>query len=202
MKRYLKGGQGVRITNLFADIPPLQSSSLEKTGYRTQKPRILLERLIEASTDPAMWVLDPFCGCATTCVAAERLGRQWVGIDCEALAYQLVRSRLQKETGFGGDNGLFPIHHLTEPLHYRRVQVTPYQQLRRRLYGEQEGLCNGCRNHFRVQNLEVDHIMPKNQGGSEDDSNKQLLCGWCNRKKGVKSQTEFIALLQAEGWRS
>ena len=69
----------------------------ERIGYPTQKPRDLLERIISACTRRGDWVLDPFCGCATTCVAAEVLGRQWLGIDIEEAAYSLVRSRLSGE---------------------------------------------------------------------------------------------------------
>ena len=66
-------------------------------GYPTQKPIKLLERIIKASSNEGDFVLDPFCGCATTCVAAEKLGRKWVGIDVSVKAYDLVRDRLKKE---------------------------------------------------------------------------------------------------------
>ena len=59
-------------------------------GYPTQKPRALLERIIQASSNDGDVVLDPFCGCATTCVAAEKLNRQWIGIDVSHMAYDLV----------------------------------------------------------------------------------------------------------------
>lgn len=70
----------------------------ERTGYPTQKPLPLLERIIKASSNEGDIVLDAFCGCATTCVAAERLARQWVGIDKEREAFDLVKERLEKET--------------------------------------------------------------------------------------------------------
>ena len=69
----------------------------ERTGYPTQKPLALLERIIKASSNEADLVLDPFCGCATTCVAAERLGRKWVGIDTSRKPHDLVKERLTKE---------------------------------------------------------------------------------------------------------
>ena len=75
-------------------IPP---RSLERTGYPTQKPLFLLERIISVSTNENDIVLDPFCGCATTCVAAEKLGRDWVGVDVSQKAYELVKMRLAKE---------------------------------------------------------------------------------------------------------
>ncbi len=79
------------------EISYLNSQAKERTGYRTQKPVKLLERVIKASSNENDIVLDPFCGCATTCVAAERLGRQWIGIDISIKAYELVKERLTKE---------------------------------------------------------------------------------------------------------
>ena len=69
----------------------------EKVGYPTQKPIKLLQRIIEASTNEGDFILDPFCGCATACVAAESLGRKWVGIDISRMAYDLVQDRIKKE---------------------------------------------------------------------------------------------------------
>ena len=66
-------------------------------GYPTQKPLALLERIIMASSNEGDMVLDPFCGCATTCVAAERLGRQWIGIDVSVTAWELVKKRLAEQ---------------------------------------------------------------------------------------------------------
>ncbi len=76
-------------------IPYLRGK--ERTGYPTQKPLALLERIIQASSKKGELVLDPFCGCATTCIAAEKLGRKWVGIDISIKAYELVQARLKKE---------------------------------------------------------------------------------------------------------
>ncbi len=69
----------------------------ESTGYPTQKPLALMERIIQASSNEGDIVLDPFAGCATTCVAAERLNRQWIGVDISIKAYELVKERLTKE---------------------------------------------------------------------------------------------------------
>ena len=71
------------------------------TGYPTQKPLALLERIVKASSNEGDMVLDPFCGCATTCVVAERLNRQWIGIDVSVKAYELVQERLKKATEQG-----------------------------------------------------------------------------------------------------
>ena len=81
----------------WTDIPYLCGAIKERTGYPTQKPLKLLERIISASSKEGDIVLDPFCGCATTCVAAEKLGRKWIGIDVSIKAYELVKQRLTKE---------------------------------------------------------------------------------------------------------
>ncbi len=72
-------------------------SKKEYNGYPTQKPLKLLDRIIRASSNKGDLVLDPFCGCATTCVAAEKLERTWIGIDVSLKAYELVKMRLAKE---------------------------------------------------------------------------------------------------------
>ena len=79
------------------NIQALNSMAKERTGYPTQKPVALLEKIINASSNEGDIVLDPFCGCATTCIAAEKLNRKWIGIDVSIKAYDLVRERLQKE---------------------------------------------------------------------------------------------------------
>lgn len=96
-KNYLDEYEGKLATNLWTDIKGLSSNDKERTGYPTQKPLALLERIIKASSNKGDVVLDPFCGCATTCVASEKLGRQWIGIDISVKAYDLVKERLAKE---------------------------------------------------------------------------------------------------------
>ena len=94
-KVYLQENTGRPLSNLWTDISI--ASGKERVGYPTQKPLALLERIIKASSDPGDMILDPFCGCATTCIAAEQLDRQWIGIDKSAEAYRLVMERLDKE---------------------------------------------------------------------------------------------------------
>ena len=79
LKRYAMPSQGRMPGDIWTDISPLSRRTKERTGYPTQKPLALLERIIKASSNEGDVVLDPFCGCATACVAAENLGRQWVG---------------------------------------------------------------------------------------------------------------------------
>ena len=95
LKRYLASVAGEAATDLVLDIAPLQGSARERTGYPTQKPLALYERIIKASSNEGDIVLDPFCGCATTPIAAERLGRQWVGMDIWDGALTIVKQRME-----------------------------------------------------------------------------------------------------------
>lgn len=92
-KRFLDEMPGVPVQNDWSDIT--QASKKERLGYPTQKPVALLERILNASSNPGDVVLDPFCGCGTTVHAAEKLGRQWIGIDVTHLAVGLIEKRLR-----------------------------------------------------------------------------------------------------------
>ncbi len=94
LKRYLDEMPGVGLTNVWTDIPPINSQAKERLGYPTQKPEALLERIIKASSNPKDTILDPFCGCGTTIAAAQKLGRRWIGIDITHLAISLIKHRL------------------------------------------------------------------------------------------------------------
>ena len=92
-KRYLDEMPGVPLQDLWTDINPIQSQSSERTGYATQKPIALYERIIESSSNPGDVVLDIFAGCATTAVAAEGLGRQWIACDMAYRAWTMLKRR-------------------------------------------------------------------------------------------------------------
>lgn len=94
-KQYLDKGKGVAVQNLWDDIPALSAASAERLGYPTQKPVALLERILLASSKEGDLVLDPFCGCGTTVHAAQKLNRQWIGIDVTHLAISLIERRLK-----------------------------------------------------------------------------------------------------------
>ncbi|HOE27112.1 MAG: restriction endonuclease [Candidatus Aureabacteria bacterium] len=98
-KQYLDEGKGVPVQSLWDDIPALHSMSSERLGYPTQKPLVLLERIIQASSNEGDVVLDPFCGCGTTVVAAQKLSRRWIGIDVTHLAITLMKQRLKDTFG-------------------------------------------------------------------------------------------------------
>jgi DNA modification methylase len=95
--RYLDEMSGVPLQDLWTDIKPIGAGAAERLGYPTQKPQALLERIINASSNPGDVVLDPFCGCGTTVAAAQALGRSWIGIDITYLAINLIKVRLQDQ---------------------------------------------------------------------------------------------------------
>ncbi|MEI2726184.1 MAG: site-specific DNA-methyltransferase [Verrucomicrobiota bacterium] len=99
LKRYLNEMSGTLMGTNWTDISPINSQARERLGYPTQKPLALLERIIQASSNPGDVVLDPFCGCGTTIDAAEKLGRDWIGIDVTQLAISLIKNRLQDTYG-------------------------------------------------------------------------------------------------------
>jgi len=94
-KRYLDEMPGVPLQDIWDDIPPISGGAVERLGYPTQKPLALLERIISASSNPGDLVLDPFCGCGTAIAAAQKLGRQWIGIDITHLSIALMKYRLK-----------------------------------------------------------------------------------------------------------
>ena len=94
---YLDEKKGMPAQDWWGDVLRVGNTSKERLGYPTQKPEALLERIIKASSNEGDWVLDPFCGCGTTVSVAERLNRNWVGIDITMLAVNLIRHRLAKQ---------------------------------------------------------------------------------------------------------
>ena len=181
--------EGKIANDWWADINALQSKEKERTGYPTQKPLALLHRIIKASSNEGDIVLDPFCGCATTCVAAQQLGRRWIGIDIEKNVVQILINRLSD------DAGLFKDFVATDQIPKRSdlKVVLPSESVKQRLYKQQEGKCNACRDDFKIWNLEIDHIVPKSKGGGDYYENYQLLCGSCNRIKGDRPM-EYLRL--------
>ena len=95
LKKSLDELSGIDVNDVWTDVDPVNSAAQERLGYPTQKPLALLERIVNASSNPGDVVLDPFCGCGTAVHAAQNLGRQWFGIDITPLAITIVEKRLK-----------------------------------------------------------------------------------------------------------
>lgn len=198
VRQYLDESPGMPLSTVWSDVMQLSSSrgwfpgtNKEETGYPTQKPLALLERILRASSNEGDWILDPFCGCATTCVSADALDRNWIGIDISAKAAELVRGRIDDITR--------EIIHRTDIPTDRKGKRS--KDIKHTLYGRQEGKCTGCLSWFPFRNMTLDHKTPRSKGGPDTDDNLQLLCGACNSKKGSRTMEELIAALTAEGIR-
>ena len=201
-KRYLDEMPGVPLQDVWTDIRPIGSRARERVGYPTQKPLALLQRIIEVSSNEGDLVLDPFCGCATACVAAELLERRWAGIDISPKAVQLVNYRLQEAPPLG-IGPMFHHGYVTVRTDIpRRTDIEaplPYRKRVHELFGKQEGRCNGCQVDFPFRMFEVDHIVPRSRGGTDHLDNLQLLCSHCNRIKGDREQAYLITRLVEQG---
>ncbi|WP_419944719.1 DNA methyltransferase [Candidatus Poriferisodalis sp.] len=203
--------RGASMPDWWTDINSLQTWSPERYGYPTQKPLPLYERIIAASSDPGDIVFDPFCGCATTPVAAERQGRQWVGIDIWDRAHQAVLDRMQAETlavpdADATDDRLFtfgevtyanappartddgetaaPFLQVTERVQEPDGPRWTRAQMYEHLVAQHGRVCQGCDRIFDDERyLQLDHNTPRADGGINHISNRVLLCGPCNQLK-------------------
>ena len=199
-KIYLAENQGKPVANLWDDIGVLQGNDDENTGYPTQKPVELYARIIRASSNEGDVVLDPFCGCATTLIAAQQLDRRWLGMDHWDKALDVVRERLEQEcpmfTGKVGyinappersDDGEFAAPPLRSKKKTRMPtpagEAMPREQMVGRLYDQQNGKCAGCDIALPQRYFDLDHKLPRSDGGHNGISNRALLCGPCNRRK-------------------
>ncbi len=209
-RKYADEYRGRPIDDFWGDIPRVTDNA-ENTGYPTQKPLALYERIIKASSNEGDMVLDPFCGCATTCVAAEKLGRQWVGIDIWDKAHKIVIERLKKEGFLAGprskrhdliatkgeityvkkplkrtDGGSEAVPFLeTKMKQFDDSEHDPYNNKQKKcMLLEQYGpYCQGCGIQLHERYLELDHKEPRSGGGSNLLRNRILLCGPCNKLK-------------------
>ena len=147
----------------------------ERTGWPTQKPLALLDRIIKASSKEGDYVFDPFCGCATACVAAELLGRRWVGIDISPSAEVITKYRLDEARHtLEGTQTFDPeadVIVLREPPKRTDIKEPRPADFKPQLYSKQNGECTGCRIHFPYRNMTIDHIRAKSRGGPDTVDN-------------------------------
>ena len=208
-KHYLDMNKGVPLQDNWVDVERV--SGKERTDYPTQKPLELYERLIKASSNEGDVILDPFCGCATTCVAAEKLQRKWIGIDIWDKAHKIVMERLKKEGFLAGPKDKRQdlivtkgkITYAKKPL--KRTdggsEAVPFMETKLKQFDDRESdphsnkekkcmlveqcgpCCQGCGIELHERYLELDHKEPRSAGGSNLLRNRILLCGPCNKLK-------------------
>ena len=188
------------------EIPMLSTTHPERTGYPTQKPLALYERMINASSHEGDIVMDPFAGCATTPVAAERLGRRWVAIDIWEGALDVVKQRMEDNRQLIGnipeityvnmppertdENGI-AVPNLTLKTNYalERWQKLPHRIIVEHLVRAQHNaglvICAGCGRSMEREFMQLDHIQPRADDGVNDITNRILLCVPCNSRKGA-----------------
>ena len=187
--------RGTPVTDWWTDIRTVTGWNAERVGYPTQKPLALYERIIKASSNEGDLVLDPFCGCATTLIAAENLNRHWIGIDL----WEHAATTLQQRIGF-------PVHARREPpvrtddetdvgvslpsINRRQRRAEPWMRLshadmRDILYAAQDGVCAGCGRELHIRFMQLDHMQPRADGGANTIDNRVMLCSPCNGAKGA-----------------
>ena len=215
--------EGAAENDWWVGIQPIVSpTSRERMGYPTQKPLPLYERIIKASSTEGDIICDPFSGCATTLIAAERLNRQWVGMDIWDNAKAVVLERLEREGLIGKGRQAHQGNLFTKDIHFTSAPpirtddgetAAPFLRVKERIR-EPEGQrmsraemyqflltqhgpkCQGCDRSFDdPRYLELDHNTPRADGGINHISNRILLCGPCNR---LKSNTYTLSGLRRE----
>ena len=213
---YLDEHRGVAVGSLWAEKElTMQGRDDQRTGYPTQKPLALYERIIRASSNEGDLVLDPFAGCATTCVAAERLGRRWIAIDLNEPAREVTLERLQKEVTASmdwqsavtittvpptrTDDGAEAAPELVLVSPRPRAPRYTARELRATLVLSDGRKCQGCGwVPHHEEYLDVDHRVPKSREGRDDLRNRVLLCGPCNGAKGNKLTLAELRLRRIE----
>lgn len=190
--------RGKHPDDVITDIQPIAPSSNDRVGYPTQKPLSLYERLIQTSSIKGGLVLDPFAGCATTLVAAEKLEREWIGIDIWEGAHKLVLSRLRETVGIFGNitftdqvpertddqTTSSPFLRVKESIKEPEAKHMSRAEMYEFLLVQHGSKCHGCDREFDdPRYLELDHNTPRADGGINHISNRILLCSPCNRLK-------------------
>ena len=222
-RTYLDQQKGRPIPSWWTDIPSFGSATNapERTGYPTQKPLALYDRIIRASSNEGDWILDPFAGCATTPIAAELAGRNWIAIDLWDGAIETTIERFQRTTALAADGTAVNTMAIIGQLHHRtdipqrtdggdaaaphlptptkgkhRKPLMGVSQMKHLLVEKFRLRCWGC--DFVAPDpryLELDHIRPRNSGGSDDIDNRALLCGPCNKIK--RDHATLVSLRKA-----
>ena len=206
VRQYLDESKGMPLSTVWSDIMQLSSKrgwfptvKKEETGWETQKPLELYSRIIKASSNKGDIVLDPFCGCATTCVAAEMLGRQWIGIDIDPVAEKVTKDRLYDVSGL--EQQIDDQFVSTKKYPPKRTDIRRVTNAEMRL-SRWKNQARRCANPYcslnlenkdmRLEDVHLDHVIPKSRGGADGIDNRIALCGNCNMRKGRKAWGAFL----------
>ena len=174
--------------------------------WDSQKPLALYTRIVKACTNKGDFVIDPFCGCATTLIAAENAGCRWIGIDNNPERINMLNEQLEKLTLQDFWKGKVHIKEIKSKrdLPKRKDNRPPKAEMedkkaqllrrQRKFEGQHHyyHYCAICKNPFSEEYLEIDHIHPKAEGGGWELVNLQLLCSRCNRRKGSTKTNEQV----------
>ena len=170
--------------------------------WTTQKPLALYTRLVRACTNPGDLVIDPFCGCATTLIAAENAGCRWIGIDFDKSRVDLIEPQLEKLTTQDLWKKEFKIIEIKSKRDLpkrkdnkpskKKMEELKDQLLVTQTKSQDRNYCEICGHRFPPEYLEIDHIHPKAEGGGWELHNLQLLCSRCNRRKGSTKTNEQV----------
>ena len=199
LKRYLDSTLGTAIEDVFADIGKLEASAKEKIGYPTQKPLALLERIISASSNEGDMVLDPFAGCATALIAAEKLQRQWVGIDLSPKAKDLIEIRMVRDLGLFG---LQTIYRDDVPMRTDQGRLpAPTRRTRTRSTVDKKDYVVGAGCYFPFATAPLTICYLRRRAEPTISTTSSCFAAPCNSMKGTKTQEEFIAALRRAGIR-
>lgn len=186
---YFKGRKGPGALNENGKIAdsvwriPHISSQRERVGYPTQKPIALIERIIKASSNEGDIVLDPFCGGGTTCIAAEQLGRRWIGIDQSAAAIRVTEGRIEKlhgvvlDTTLDGGKEKYQTGELFSQFRPLTILNLPYDY--DYLYNKKDSNDGDCMPHKEFELLMVDRFggvgNPRERGGEDGVKGDTLI---------------------------
>ena len=188
-KMYTDMSRGRSLQDIVADIKGAGMNRRERTGWPYQKPEELLELIISASSKPGDLVLDPFCGSGTTCIVADRLGREWIGIDREPEAARVVSNRLGRDADRRGPGHFGPGLSVAESPP-SRTDIEPdtgtrdLLSVRESQFEKQDGRCSGCKVQFPQRNLVLDMPDPTSEVHVHSFENLHLLCHPCRTLKG------------------
>ena len=214
-KLYLDERVGRLLTDIWTDIP-----NVRRPVHKTQKPIKLLQRIISMASHTGDVVLDPFCGSSTTCIAAESLQRQWIGIEESENVFEVSKKRFKEELNLDLEDGILGKLHARTDVPERMILPDMFRQIyakelfstgsmpdhelsmeeeqlaldiKQTLFGKQRGRCVSCEKVRSFRELTIEHKLPKSKFPElkDDFSNLELKCFSCNVEKGSKPE-EFL----------